>query len=578
MINMTWLTSAFRRPEFSKAHLTSVEGSGSWVGGPDTYGDYEARNFRYALYKALYENNAYDPQTHSWANARNRGSGLYRHTRGTNTPAYRLAEVFATHVYNGGLDRLAGDGKAIPSAIPIETENEAVRRPIARFWRDSNMAINKTILPRTGTVCGDVGFFLHDNPRKRRIEGEVLDPTCLRYVGKDHQGNVTGYIRKEYRPNPLYDPTRQGVRDGIEARERAYSCYTEYCWREGDTIVFQTYRGEGAEMEGFNWRGPDSAGRELPWEWEVDYGFVPLVVIPHIQAWPGQQWGFSEFHALLAKIDEVNDLGSKLHDQIRKCVEGAWFFAGVQDPKTKRTVPRATPERAGDSQPDRQEMMVFYADIGATATELIIPLDIQFTSIEIMNQRAELEMDSPVLRFDRMRSQVSGDASAKALREARKPAEGSVQERRAGYDDMLVRAHKMAISMGSMRGYPEYVSEGGGPFSLFSKDAYEKGDLDHAIGYRSVYGVDPTDRAELEQIQASAVATYKGAGMPLSVALGQFGWTEDQLSALETAAEKDQQKALDNQKAMIALQPKPAPPGPSPPANGRPKPAVASPN
>ncbi len=576
MLNTSWLTSVLGSVRFSKRHLSSVEDQSRYVGGPDTFGDYEARRFRCALFKALYQNTAYDSGTHSWANSRNRGSGLYKYTRGTNCPAYRLAEVFATHVFNGRLDMKAGDGRTTPSAIPIDTENESLRRPIARFWRDSNMQIAKSILSRTGAVCGDAPFYLHDNVRKRRIEGEPLDPSCLEYVGRDNQGNVTGYIRREYRPNPTYDPARRHADERATDPEsnvddRAYVLYTEYCWREAETIIFQTYReGDKGGMERFNWRGKNASGEELPWQWEVEYGFVPLVIVPHVQSWPGQAWGFSEFHGILAKVDEVNDLGSKLHDQIRKVVEGAWFFAGVQPPKAKPTIVEADAEAGDDSQPGRQEMKVIYAPTGATAQELVIPLDIQFASIEIMNQRAELEMDSPVLRFDRLRSQVSGDASAKALREARKPAEGAIQERRASYDDLLVRAHKMAISMGSMKGYPEY--EG------FTPDAYEDGDLDHAVGFRSVYGVDPIDQAELDVARGNAVVVWKSAGVPPRLALEMSGWTEKQLEAFDEAESAQQEKVLENQKAMIALSPPVPDPAakksPSPSPNGRPVPVL----
>ena len=89
------------RPLFKKSHLTAVEDSGTWVGGPDTFGSFDARRFRYALYKAFWENNAYDPKTHSWANARNRESGNYRYIRGGYNPVYRLTEVFSTHIFNG---------------------------------------------------------------------------------------------------------------------------------------------------------------------------------------------------------------------------------------------------------------------------------------------------------------------------------------------------------------------------------------------------------------------------------------------------------------------------------------------
>jgi hypothetical protein len=60
--------------------------------------------------------------------------------------------------------------------------------------------------------------------------------------------------------------------------------------------------------------------------------------------------------------------------------------------------------------------------------------------------------------------------------------------RRAGYDSALMRAHQMAVAIGGMRGYVGYQG--------FSLDSYRAGALEHSIGDRPVFAIDPLDRIE----------------------------------------------------------------------------------
>lgn len=554
-----WLSSSLSSV-FRPHYLSSVEDHGCYVGGPDDFGSHQARDFRYALYWALYESTVYDSSIHRWSAEYKRRKGHYKYIRPIYSPAYRLAEMHAAHIQGGQLDAQAGDGTRRPSALPIETENDLIRPPIARFWRDSNWAVEKAVYARMGCICGDAPVVLHDDRKNRRICAEVLHPKCLRDLGTDERGNVRWYVRQELRRNPEYNPART-VRQGeiAPARDlnvREYVVYTEACWREGETIIYETFRGDGPQMEPYNWRGEDEDGDELPSRWTADYGFVPMVINPHIKVRPGSPWGHSEFASALCKIDEASDLGSLQHDQIRKVVRGAWFVAGARKPLDDPEVsePDATDN---DRQPGRQRNPMMYVPaVGATITPMVLPLDLQFSSIEIMNQVQELERDFPELRFDRMRSQVSGDASAKALREARKPAETKFHERRAGYDDAMARLHKMSLSMGAMNRYPIYDT-------LPERDGYESGLFDHQIGVRTVFGVDPLDMAELDVQRANAVAIWVGAGMPLRLALDRSGWTEEQLAQFDAEKTRADTQAVQQAQLMAPPAPEPAiPAGP----------------
>ena len=53
----------------------------------------------------------------------------------------------------------------------------------------------------------------------------------------------------------------------------------------------------------------------------------------------GLDWGFSELHTGRVKFAEVDDIASKLNDQIRKTVDSKWLAAGVDDPaRTKKSL------------------------------------------------------------------------------------------------------------------------------------------------------------------------------------------------------------------------------------------------
>ena len=103
------------------------------------------------------------------------------------------------------------------------------------------------------------------------------------------------------------------------------------------------------------------------------------------------------------------------------------------------------------------------------------------------------------------------------MRIARQRVTTKVNERRAIYDDSLVRAHQMAVAIGGFRGYKD--------FGGFGLESYDKGELDHAIGERPVFAVDPLDDIETEgAFWAAATAAVK-SGLPLMTFLKRNGWS-----------------------------------------------------
>lgn len=457
----------------------------------------EARQLRYSLYWAFYENTAYR-HIHRWAKKYKTDFGLYRYIRNIYNPAYRLGEFWKIFLMGGALDMAAGDGKDKPSALPIVTGNEALRGAIGKVWRWSNWQLQKDILTLYGPVLGDVALKVVDDAERHKVYLEVVHPITLAALDLDAFGNVKGYTIRETREDPRQNRAGQTV------------VYSEVADRPDEQNVrYRTY----LDGKPYKWNGQSE-------EWEAPYGFVPMVAIRHIDV--GFTWGWSELHAARPKIQEVDDLASKQHDQIRKLIDAPWLFVGVDKPKKEPKTQGADATRDQPS-PGREEIPALYGSMGADAKPLVAPLDIAATSEEIQAVLEELERDYPELQMDIWT--VSGDVSGRALRTARQRAEAKVRQRRGNYDDALVRAQQMAVAIGGMR---EYAPE----FAPFNLDSYAAGGLDHAIGERPVFAVDPLDDTEIDAAFWGAAKAATESGMPLMAYLKDAGWSEERIQAI----------------------------------------------
>jgi len=303
-------------------------------------------------------------------------------------------------------------------------------------------------------------------------------------------------------------------------------------------VVYETYLNGTPH----NW----SDDPDAPTAWAQPYGFVPLVMVQHLDV--GLAWGWSELHAGLPKFREIDDLASKLDDQVRKLVDAPWLFSGVQRPSAN---PVISPTEATTTRPEpgREEIPSIYAtNENARATSLVAPLDIAAVAARITDLTAELRADYPELTTDIATS--SGDASGRALRVARQRVTTRALERRTNYDAALVRAQQMAIAIGGFAGYQGYQG--------FSLDSYAAGALDHTIGPRPVFEADPLDQTEIDAAMWGAAKAAKEAGYELRLFLEDQGWAEEKLRRL------DDYTAERRAMAQAIAAPAPAPTIPTP--------------
>lgn len=425
--------------------------------------DYEARLARYYLSALYYNNDAYTTVNRTAEVLKSRRN-LYKHIRSIYSPVARLVDLYVAKVYGGSLDMENATG----GAIPIAGADDTFRKAVEKVWQWSNWGTQKTLYVRHGAMLGDVGIKIVDDRAKQKVRLEVLHPAKIKSVEKDEAGNVKRAVI-EYECEETAEE-----RIGLSSAYRPKS----YTYREVITPdKFETFK----DNEPFAYY-TDAYGQAVT-SWENEYGFVPLVLSQHRDM--GLMWGANSFHTSMGKIDEINDAASLVNDQVRKTVNVLWWFAGVK--KKEEVTASAT---------DRDQIPALYGPAGSQPFAMVAPINVADAIANIDKMLSELERDMPELSLHRLRE--SGQASGVAAQVMYSDAIDRIEESRGNYDDALVRAQQMAVSIGAYNRYTD--------FSAYTLDSYKQGLLDHSIGNRPVIR-DAISKAEkitaLQQIEGT---------------------------------------------------------------------------
>lgn len=536
----------FREP----AMFADPNGNRGVRGRGNVWGDYLAREVRYRLSWAFYEQNAFR-DIDDWPQQFRATYGLYEGIRDLFGVAHQLGEFWPTHLQGGDLDPMAGDGKEAPSALPIlmDTENQAVREALAELWKRNNHQIQKDVATRFGSVCGDVFWEISDDAGAETIRLTPIPPGRVKWVDLTTEGNIEAHELEYWRPDPRRNPATE-TKDTPRPPDVKYNEVVTPI-PNGGGYQWKTY------LNGMLFQWPGNPADQWPVK---DLPFDPLVKIQHKNI--GMGWGQAEAMAALSGMREVSDLASCLTDWCRLAIKAPHLMAGMKDPATDPlalaraaakglTLAQRRSGLAGEfagnefggygqsaaEAPTRGANNYLYVqDVNAKATSLVHPLPVDGVGAQIDRLREKNREDYPELSFERIR--VSGQASAEAIREARKPAEAKVHQRRTEYDAGSARAFKMAITLGGLRGYRHYE-----PFNAAS---YDDGELDFRIGPRPAFAPDPIEQIAERQARYTSVKAATDAGLPLALAMREAGYSKEDIAAAEKAA-------LDAQKQAMAM-------------------------
>jgi len=484
MTRLTAMSKAFQKPDIITDPLDLDADFNNW----------DSRRLRYDILWAFYENSVYiEMASRNWPKGYKTQFGLYKYIRNIYNPAYRLGEFWKAHLWAGAL-------ADIPLVFPDDANDEDLLAAIRQIWQWSNWEVKKDIIPLYGSIMGDVGILIVDDTLRDKVFFDIIHPGNIAAVELDTAGNVKGYEIQEERPDP------RAINDQAVT-------YTEIAVRDGDEVVYTTL------LDGKPW-----AWNEIGSSWSKPYGFVPMVLIQHNNV--GLEWGWSEIHPGQSKFREVDDVASKLNDQIRKLVDSPWLMAGVTAPTDSPTATETSltgTAALNRPQPGREEIPMFYGSEGASATALVADMDIEAVTAQIDAIIKEIERDYPELRMLAL-DEAGGNISGRALRLARQPAETKVNQRRPGYYNALVRANQMAVAIA---GHNKHEGFGG-----FDLNSFDQGLLNHSIGRMAIFAVDPLDDLELSKEMATIIKLYTDAGAGIEQAAIRAGLTEDEAAAL----------------------------------------------
>lgn len=490
---------------FREAYMTAgMEGFEGDMAFSSIY-DFEgvdARTTRYDILWAYYQGNAYR-ELHSWARKLKVDYALYTYIRDIYNPANRICNFHQTHIWGGHLDDEAGDGSDKPTSLPIMDADDNVRSALAQLWRWSRWGVKKDIITLYGSVFGDVFVRVVDLPDRELVYLDRVHPAWITDLRKNALEEITYYEMQHHRLDP-------------EKNDGSTVLYTERATLLDQGVYYETFR----DSKPYDWDGYGE-------EWVVDYPFIPMVHIKHNDV--GLDWGWSEIFPKLGAIREMDDQASKLGDQIRKMVDSPWLFTGIRPGRDGGTV---TIEGLGDTNSpasneiSREETPILYAhDAQARAYPLVSELDIEAALMNVKELGVEIERSYPELRTSMRPGTSTGDVSGRALLLARQEAEDKVYARRVNYDDMLIKAHRMALSIGGEAGYED--------FSGFGLDDWDEDVTEHKLRTdRPVFRPHPSESLDqARQLWTNASLSAK-VGVGLDIFLADHQWDDERIQEI----------------------------------------------
>ncbi|MCK5128138.1 MAG: hypothetical protein KAR42_17920, partial [candidate division Zixibacteria bacterium] len=160
MTRLTAASKAFQKPDI----ITVPRDLGA------DWNQWDSRLLRYDIFWAFYENTAYDEMpARNWPESYKTKFGLDRYIRNIYNPSYRLGEFWKAHLWAGTLED-------IPLTFPATVDDENLLSAIMQIWQWSNWQIKKDIVPLYGSVLGDVGILIVDDPQREKVFFDVINP------------------------------------------------------------------------------------------------------------------------------------------------------------------------------------------------------------------------------------------------------------------------------------------------------------------------------------------------------------------------------------------------------------------
>jgi len=403
-------------------------------------------------------------------------------------PVYRCVEFYTATVWPGPIE----------TALPIETENTALTDLIRQVWLWSNWAVKKQYAIRQQATTGDVLFHVATNAAIDKVYIQVAQSKNITEFDVDEQGHID-YLR--YDVELTDDDDKTYWRTEVWDKEHGFRA-----WHHGDGPTKKT-SSLSDPVE-----GPTSLA-----ELGGGIDFVPWVWAPFNDT--GVSRGTPPFWSCIEKIDEVCRKATAVAQMMNRYKKPKWEVRAnaVADDGTPIPPPKFT-ENSDNTVTIGDDEAAYLMPGNSSLTALVPDIHWENYLASIRADTDELTRDLPEIQWSAMMDKA--DLSGKAVERMLSSAVSRAVEARGNIETALVRADKMALTIGK-----NLKLDG---FDALDGD-YDSGAFDHKFAERDVLPMSVFDRIE------NVAMAVNEAQIPLPIALKKYGgWEDDEIALLPT--------------------------------------------
>lgn len=468
------------------------------------------------------------------------GANTPRRVRSLVSPAYRVVEFHAGHLW---------PGETLDDAFRFRTGNASVEKAVRQVWDWSNFGAKRQMFARRFSMLGNLFLRVAQSSDKQRVFFRYIDPRWVtRHLFDDQDRGYLVYVRLDI------PQTR------INAQAEESTFYVTEIWDKGRNHYTRWEHDQGAEAK------PEVMGRpthdgDISTLFGID--FIPIVHAPFKDDATGL--GLGAYQVQLDKIEEANRLATELHAKLFRFNQPTNVVTANQVDKTGAPMP--APRIPGLEGYMRQPAQgsITYGTNGAqntagpvSAVEVVNVGDEQWiylggnAQIESLIPRiawsdalsvlvhylGELSEDLPEMVYSRI-SNMPGDASGEALRVRLMGAIDRAFEARANVLPALIRAGQMAITLG----------QNGGLFDGLG--TYADGSLNYTLSLLPVIPQNDLERIDVETKKAATAVVKDQAGWPRRLIFIEAGYTPAEADAMIGTREEQNATAIEAAQAAF---------------------------
>lgn len=510
-----------------------------------------AQSSRFDLYQSYYDNTTFNYSAqllnnitlNRWGSSNNSSSfpssanylnevslkqGLYRHIRLIYNPTRRLVDFYPRVVYPGVLSE---DGLELPdgvqSAAPFPKDmSPELKKAIAQFWQWSNFQSLKSKQVRETAKLGVIMIEIVDDVARGKVRARLVKPQYVTDLALDMAGNVRSYALEFSVNEPLFENSSAGGGATMAYNYR----------KEVDKFEFRYFKdGQPFDYDGFGAVQPNR------------YGFCPAAWVKHFDS--DELVSDPVIAGSIYKINELNNLASLVHDQVKKKVAAPFVFWSdgfLTNLMNKAKAPSS--DDIADPNADRETVTMIKGPAGGSVSSLSSDLDLGDAAIYMDKLIREIEQDHrELVMWEKLSgmTQTTGPAVSRLMGDV----VGTVLEVQASHDRPVIAIAQMAVAIAGQN-LKDRIGGWANPteqqknFSGYDLQSFERGLLDFVILPRPLVAPTQQEVAQEKTTWWTGVGLAVTAGADLEFALDDFGMDQAQIAKIDAS----------NQQAMARIQ------------------------